>query len=74
MAKIPRTRETAIEDAISRLEHRIRQLEDAAPVTYSFVDETTGVERMRVGLQDDDTTGIRIWNASGGLVHDATFA
>ena len=54
-----------IRAAIARLEG-VRQ----AP-RQDFRDEQQRL-RTRIGRQDDDTWGIRVWDAAGALVEDVT--
>jgi hypothetical protein len=57
---------------IGQLELRVRELERQTPDAVSIQDDD-GAERVRLGLQDDGSYGIRIWDAGGTLRHDQTF-
>ncbi len=56
---------------LERLEKRISDLESAAPDAVSIQDDE-GTERVRLGLQDDGSYGIRVFNATGAQIFDQT--
>ena len=56
---------------VKRLRQRVSDLESAAPDAVSIQDDE-GTERVRLGLQDDGSYGIRVYNATGTQIFDQT--
>jgi len=55
---------------LGRTRARLEVLERVTPQAISFHDGTR--VRVRIGLQDDGTYGIRIWDSAGALAFDYT--
>lgn len=56
----PRDREHALELTLEEIVSLLRQLLSSSPDVISITDDN-GIERIRVGAQDDGSWGIRIY-------------
>ena len=71
--KIPRTPADMHPDQIATLQQQTRRLQQNNASAANYTDDTgdTGT-RTRIGLQDDGTWGLRVWDANGTLIFDQT--
>lgn len=57
---------------VARLQEQVAQLERDRIRTFQEYADPAGNRRVRIGLQDDGSFGIRVWSNTGTLVHNYT--